>query len=97
MSVIDTATNTVIATIPVGPLPVAFGIFIQPALPFSSLSASLVITGRQHPAFILDATFSLGASSNGINPPSELVTLQVGPYTAMIPADPSANCPPGGT
>jgi YVTN family beta-propeller protein len=31
VSVIDTATNTVIATIPVGSHPVALGLFIQPA------------------------------------------------------------------
>ena len=30
MSVIDTATNTVTATIPVGSGPLAFGVFIQP-------------------------------------------------------------------
>jgi len=32
--VIDTATNTVIATIPVGSHPVALGLFIQPAAKF---------------------------------------------------------------
>jgi DNA-binding beta-propeller fold protein YncE len=35
VSVIDTATNTVIATIPVGVGPEAFGIFIQPAPRFA--------------------------------------------------------------
>jgi hypothetical protein len=32
VSVINTATNTVTATIPVGDQPVAFGIFIQPVI-----------------------------------------------------------------
>jgi hypothetical protein len=31
--VLDAATNTVIATIPVGSFPVAFGVFIQPPHP----------------------------------------------------------------
>jgi YVTN family beta-propeller protein len=37
VSVIDTATNTVINTIPVGGVPVAFGIFIQPAQRFAGI------------------------------------------------------------
>jgi len=86
VSVIATATNTVTATIPVCCSPAAFGVFIQPTLAFSSLSAVLFATGARHPAFALDASFGLGAGSNGINPPSEPVMLQVGPYTALIPA-----------
>jgi YVTN family beta-propeller protein len=38
VSVIDTATNTVTATIPVDPGPQAFGIFIQPAPRFAGTS-----------------------------------------------------------
>ncbi len=38
VSVIDTATNTVIGSpIPVGDQPVAFGLFIQPALKFAGV------------------------------------------------------------
>ena len=86
VSVIDTATNKVIGSpILVGSGPVAFGVFIQPAIPFSSLFAELVVTGGHHPGFALDARFGLGRSSTGINPPSQPVTLQAGPYTAMIP------------
>jgi YVTN family beta-propeller protein len=88
VSVIATATNTVTTTVtdPSFNFPVAFGVFIQPAIPFSSLSAELVIAGGHHPAFALNAFFGLGAGSTGINPPAQPVTLRVGPYTATIPA-----------
>jgi YVTN family beta-propeller protein len=87
VSVIDTATNTVTGSpIAVGSFPVAFGVFIQPTIPFSSLSAELVVTGGQHPGFALNAFFGLGAGSTGINPPAQPVTLRAGPYTATIPA-----------
>jgi YVTN family beta-propeller protein len=89
VSVIAAATNTVTATIAVGIGPVAFGVFIQPAppsIPFSSLSAGLVVTGGRHPAFALNAFFGLGAGSTGIDPPAQPVTLHVGPYRATIPA-----------
>jgi hypothetical protein len=38
------------------------------------------------PSFDLNATFTLGAGSNGINPLTEAVTLRVGTYTVTIPA-----------
>jgi hypothetical protein len=56
------------------------------SVPFSSLSAELVVTGGQRPAFALNANFGLGAASTGINPPVQPVTLRVGTYTATIPA-----------
>ncbi len=40
VSVIDTATNTVTTTIPVGRAPVAFGVFIQPAPRFAGVAGS---------------------------------------------------------
>lgn len=90
VSVISTVTNAVSPiTDPSLHGPTAFGMFIQPSLrpvPFSWLSAELVITGGQRPAFTLNARFALGASSNGINPPSEPVTLRLGPYKAVVPA-----------
>jgi uncharacterized repeat protein (TIGR03803 family) len=55
-------------------------------LPFSSLRAALVVSRGPHAGFVLDARFGLRASSNGIDPASQLVTLQVGPYAALIPA-----------
>ena len=66
--------------------PVAFGVFIPPAIPFSSLSASLVLTGGTHPALAANAFFSPGAGSTGINPPALVVTVHIGTYAATIPA-----------
>jgi len=59
------------------------------AVPFASLSAKVDI--RRGPAanddrFDMKATFTLGASSNGINPLTEAVTLQIGPLSETIPA-----------
>jgi hypothetical protein len=53
--------------------------------PFASLSGVLCITGGQHPAFTLDARFGLAAGGSGIDPPSEPVRLQVGPYAGIDP------------
>lgn len=36
-------------------------------------------------AFELSGKFALGAGNNGINPPNEAVTLQIGSYSATIP------------
>jgi hypothetical protein len=55
-------------------------------VPFVSLSAELVITAGQHPAFALNASFGLSAGNAGINPPAQPVTFHIGPYTATIPA-----------
>jgi hypothetical protein len=55
----------------------------------------LVIEGGPHASFELDARFRLGTSSNGIYPPSEPVTLQIGPYTATIPAGSFRQLPAG--
>jgi hypothetical protein len=62
---------------------------------FASFSAELLIDGEQRATFKLDARFRLGASSNGIKPPSEPVTLQIGPYTATIPAGSFRQLPAG--
>ena len=62
---------------------------------FAWLDAGLIIRGGQRARFELDAKFGLGASSNGINPPSEPVTLRIGPYTATIPAGSFRRLPSG--
>ncbi len=64
-------------------------------VPFAWLDAGLIIHGGQRARFELEAEFGLGASSNGINPPSEPVTLQIGPYTATIPAGSFRQLPGG--
>ena len=64
-------------------------------VPFAWLHAGLIIHGGQRASFELDAKFGLGAGGNGINPPSEPVTLQIGPYTATIPAGSFRQLPSG--
>jgi YVTN family beta-propeller protein len=86
VSVIDTATNTVVATVPVaaGAIQVA----TYPPTPFTAFSAKLDIEFGKQPstgAFELRSEFTLGRSSNGINPPAEPVTLTVGTFATTIP------------
>ena len=64
-------------------------------VPFAWFDAGLIIQGSERDRFELDAKFGLGAGSNGINPPSEPVTLQIGPYTATIPAGSFRQLPSG--
>ncbi len=74
VSVIDTANNTVVATVPVG----AAAIAITP----DGKHAYVV----NHDAFALGFSFTLSSTdSNGIDPLTEAVTLQVGTFTATIP------------
>jgi uncharacterized repeat protein (TIGR03803 family) len=64
-------------------------------VPFASLRAALVLSGGQHPAFNLDARLRLGACTDGINPRSEFVNLQIGPYAATIPSGSFRQLPAG--
>ena len=54
----------------------------QAVTPFARLSAEAQIATNQ---FELQGHFSLGAGSNGINPLSEAVTLQLDSYSVIIP------------
>lgn len=45
--------------------------------------------------FDLNGTATLGAGSNGINPPAELTTLQIGTYSVTIPAGSFKTVPNG--
>jgi YVTN family beta-propeller protein len=89
VSVIDTASNTVVATVPVGDDPGGVGIIPPPpGTPFSAFSAKLEIHSGHKPNtdhFYLNASFTLGSTSNGIHPFAEPVTLKVGTFTATIP------------
>jgi YVTN family beta-propeller protein len=90
VSVIDTATNTVVGTpIPVGSGPFVVAIVRPPAcIPFLAFNAKLGIDLEHKPNkdhFELLSSFTLGSASNGINPATEAVTLQVGTFTTTIP------------
>jgi YVTN family beta-propeller protein len=133
VSVIDTATNTVVATVPVGTRPAGIAITPDgkhvyvanngsnsvsvietasniavgnpitvgrnpggvgivpppPGIPFLAFNAKPVIkfgSVPNHDAFALKSSFTLSSTdSNGINPPAEAVTLQIGTFTATIP------------
>jgi hypothetical protein len=59
-----------------------------PAIPFAAFSGQLGIQFGKKPntgAFELLSEFTLGSTSNGINPPEEPVTLTVGTFTTTIP------------
>jgi DNA-binding beta-propeller fold protein YncE len=88
--VIDTASNTVVATVPVGSDPNGLGIMPPPVgVPFLAFNAKLQIHighARKKDAFNLQSSFTLSsAASNGINPVTDPVTLQVGTLTVKIP------------
>lgn len=60
-----------------------------PPIPFAAFSAQLLIQFGNAPntdLFELSSNFTLGSASNGINPPTEPVTLQVGTFTTTIPS-----------
>jgi hypothetical protein len=56
------------------------------ATPFATASAKLEITAGPPQGFDLNESFTLGANSNGINPVTENVTLQIGTFSVTIPA-----------
>ncbi|MGH6796408.1 MAG: choice-of-anchor tandem repeat GloVer-containing protein [Methylocella sp.] len=59
-----------------------------PPVPFAAFSGQLAIqfgTAPNTDVFELLSSFTLGSASNGINPPAETVTLQVGTFTTTIP------------
>jgi YVTN family beta-propeller protein len=89
VSVIDTTTNTVAATVLVGTYPVCVGIIPPPpGVPFLAFSAKLEIDLDKkpiHEAFQLQASFTLGSASNGINPAKDPVTLKIGTFAVTIP------------
>jgi 6-phosphogluconolactonase len=64
------------------PISVAF----TPKVPFASFFATLKIEERHRGGFELKDFFTLGTNSNGIDPLTENVTLQIGPFSVTIPA-----------
>jgi YVTN family beta-propeller protein len=90
VSVIDTASNTMTATVPVGTSPNCVAIMPPPqGVPFAAFTAKLDIDLHKKPnrdGFQLRSQFILGQGSNGIDPVTEAVTLQLGPFTTTIPS-----------
>ncbi len=90
VSVIDTATSTVAATVPVGTHPSGVGIMPPPpGVPFLAFNAHLQIQFGSKPnldAFGLGSGFTLSSTAPAINPLIEPVTLQIGTFSTTIPA-----------
>ena len=89
VSVIETAGNTVVATVPVGTFPTAVAIVPRPpGIPFLTFNAHLQIQFGSKPnldAFGLGSGFMLSSTAPAINPVTAPVTLQVGTFTTTIP------------
>jgi len=82
VSVIQTSSNTVVATVPVGNGPQS--VAIAPTVPFCDFNASLAIDEGRKPGFVLTSTFTLGSASTGLNPATEPMTLQIAKYTLTL-------------
>jgi YVTN family beta-propeller protein len=99
VSVVDTATYKVTATVPVGKRPNHIGIIPPPqCVPFSGMCAKLSIALSRTPsedAFGLLSGFTLGSASNGIDLVTRPVTLQAGTFTATIPPGSFTKSPSG--
>jgi 6-phosphogluconolactonase len=59
---------------------------ITPLVPFATSFAKLKTEARHRPGFELKEFFTLGKNSNGIDPVTENVTLQIGTFSVTIPA-----------
>jgi hypothetical protein len=68
---------------------------ITPLVPFASSFAKLEITAGPPPGFVLNGNFTLGKNTNGVNPPTEDVTLQIGTFSVTIPAGSFKQIPQG--
>lgn len=81
---LDTTSQAVIDTIPVNGYPLGIAIASVRTVAFASLSPKLNLTVAQG-VFNLNATFTPGAASTGINPVTQPVTLKIGPYSVTFP------------
>src|SRR5262245_14889344 len=64
-------------------------------IPFNAFAARLTVYPNQS-AFVINSSFTLGPTSNGINPPTELVTLLIGSFTITMPLGSFATAGPNG-
>jgi YVTN family beta-propeller protein len=88
VSVIDTVTNGIVASVPVGGSRIAI-VPPPPGVPFLFFSAQAAIrfgNTPNHDDFDLRCHLTLrGTESKGVNPPADPVTVQVGTFTVTIP------------
>jgi hypothetical protein len=62
-----------------------FAAVTQPFVAFSAFTVKAEISGTPPTGFDINGSFTLGSGSNGINPLTEAVTLQIGGYSSTIP------------
>jgi hypothetical protein len=88
--VIETTGNTVMTTVAVGFTPFAVGIIPPPVgVPFLAFNARLQLDIDANPAgdaLALESSFTLGMTAPAIDPLTQAVAFQVGPFSATIPA-----------
>ena len=85
VSAYSIGANGALTPVPGSPFAAGFGppsVAITPLVPFASSFAKLEIAKQ---GFDLKESFTLGANSNGINPVTENVTLQIGTFSVTIP------------
>jgi YVTN family beta-propeller protein len=89
VAVLETATRTLVAKVPVGGTPSYVATFPPvPRAAFGALSAKIAIDLGHNAAagsFVLLSEFTLGPTSNGIDPAADSVTLKLGSLTATFP------------
>ena len=81
VSAYSIGANGALTPVPGSPFAAGFepdSVATTPRVPFASSFAKLQITAGPLPGFDLNESFTLGANSNGINPVTENVTLQIG-------------------
>jgi hypothetical protein len=82
--VIDTASNTVVATVLVGVSPT--GVAITPCVVTNAFNVKQLVIDQNRGSLFLLSNFTLGKDSNGIDPVKEDVTLKIADSTMTIPA-----------
>jgi 6-phosphogluconolactonase (cycloisomerase 2 family) len=84
-------TNGTLASIPgspfaVGTYPYSLAITSTSTVPFETFKAKADIDEDRKTSFRVEGFFTLGKTSDGIDPVNEAVQLQVGPFSTNIPA-----------